>query len=92
MFIHEVHMQPQPNAAAHKPRKPRKSAQSLQAVQIADALLKIQTVITVTGLSESSIRRKVTDGKFPKPIKDGVRCTRWVAGDVTNWLRAKVTA
>lgn len=85
-------MQPQATASAHKPRKPRESAQSLQAVQIADALLKIQTVITVTGLSESSIRRKVADGKFPRPVKDGTRCTRWIAGDVTNWLRAKVTA
>lgn len=82
-------MQPQTTASAHKPRKPRESAQSLQAVQIADALLKIQTVITVTGLSESSIRRKVAEGKFPVPIKDGARCTRWVAGDVTSWLRAK---
>lgn len=71
-------------------RHDRAPAQSLHAVQIADALLKIQTVIAVTGLSESSIRRKVAEGKFPQPIKDGTRCTRWVAGDVTNWLRAKV--
>jgi len=54
--------------------------------------LKIQTVIGVTGLSESSIRRKVAEGKFPQPDKDGTRCTRWVAGDVTNWLLSKVTA
>ena len=71
-------------------RRQRAPAQSLHAVQIADALLKIQTVTAVTGLSESSIRRKVVAGQFPKPIKDGTRCTRWVAGDVTNWLRAKV--
>lgn len=68
----------------------RASAQSPYVVQIADALLKIQTVIAVTGLSESTIRRKVSDGTFPKPIKDGCRCTRWVAGSVTSWLRAKV--
>lgn len=66
--------------------------QSLHAVQIADALLKIQTVISVTGLSESSIRRKVADGKFPLPVKDGKRCTRWVAGAVTDWLRLKAAA
>lgn len=68
---------------------PRATAQPFHVLQIADALLKIQTVIGVTGLSESSIRRKVADGKFPLPVKDGTRCTRWVAGDVTNWLRAK---
>lgn len=82
-------MQPQATASAERPRKPRESAQSLQAVEIADALLKIQTVIAVTGLSESSIRRKVAAGDFPVPVKDGKRCTRWVAGNVTNWLRAK---
>ena len=73
-------------------RHNRAPLQSLHAVQIAEALLKIQTVIAVTGLSESTIRRRVAEGKFPAPIKDGARCTRWVAGDVTNWLRAKVAA
>ncbi len=68
----------------------RTAAQSVNALLCADALLKIQTVIEVTGLSESSIRRKVRVGEFPKPIKDGTRCTRWVAGSVSNWLRAKI--
>lgn len=80
----------QPDTVQRRHNRPQ--PQSLYAVQIADALLKIQTVICVTGLSESSIRRKVADGKFPQPVKDGKRCTRWVAGDVTNWLRAKVAA
>ena len=77
----------QPNSVTR--RHNRAPAQTLHALQIADALLKIQTVIAVTGLSESSIRRKVADGKFPQPVKDGSRCTRWVAGTVTKWLRAK---
>ncbi|BEP61282.1 hypothetical protein GmRootV213_18360 [Variovorax sp. V213] len=70
-------------------RQASQPLQSLDAVHIADALLKVQTVIGVTGLSESSIRRKVAAGKFPKPLKDGIRCTRWRAGDVTQWLRSK---
>ena len=73
-------------------RHNRHPAQSLHALQIAEALLKIQTVIAVTGRSESTIRRKVADGKFPQPVKDGARCTRWVAGDVANWLRAQAIA
>lgn len=72
-------------------RNDRPPSQTLQALHIPEALLKIQTVIGVTGLSESSIRRKVAEGKFPAPIKDGARCTRWVAGSVSNWLRAKAT-
>lgn len=70
----------------------RPPAQTLQALHIPEALLKIQTVTAVTGLSESTIRRKVAEGKFPRPIKDGTRCTRWVAGGVTNWLRARAVA
>ncbi|WP_439519086.1 helix-turn-helix transcriptional regulator [Hydrogenophaga sp.] len=72
------------------PFRQRPPLQSVQSLNIPEALLKIQTVIEVTGLSESSIRRRVAEGKFPKPIKDGTRCTRWVAGQVSNWLRAKV--
>ncbi|RYH43101.1 MAG: AlpA family phage regulatory protein [Alcaligenaceae bacterium] len=73
-------------------RHNRAPAQTLQALHIPEAMLKIQTVIAVTGLSESTIRRKVADGTFPAPVKDGTRCTRWVAGTVINWLRAKVAA
>lgn len=75
--------------ATTKPRHKRAPLQSVYALQIEEALLKIQTVIEVTGLSESTIRRRVAEGKFPAPVKDGTRCTRWVAGQVSNWLRAK---
>lgn len=76
-------MQPQPV------RSSRQHRQTVAAAQIPDARLKIQTVIELAGLSESSIRRKVAAGEFPAPIKDGSRCTRWVAADVTAWLRLR---
>lgn len=74
------------------PRNKRAATQSLHVVEIADAMLKKETVIAVAGISESSIYRKVAAGTFPAPIKDGARCTRWRAGDVTDWLRAKAAA
>lgn len=70
-------------------RHNRASSQTIQTLHIPEALLKIQTVTAVTGMSESTIRRRVAEGKFPAPVKDGTRCTRWVAGQVSNWLRAK---
>ena len=73
-------------------KRTRPAVQSVHAIQIAEALLKIQTVMGVTGYSESTIRRRVAAGEFPAPVKDGARCTRWVAGDVTAWLRAKGAA
>ncbi|MBH1979398.1 MAG: AlpA family phage regulatory protein [Comamonadaceae bacterium] len=66
--------------------------QTIDSLRIPEAQLKIQVVTAVTGRSESTIRRMVADGKFPQPVKDGTRCTRWIAGDVQNWLRAKAAA
>lgn len=62
--------------------------QTVTAALVPDARLKIQTVIQLTGLSASTIRRKTAAGDFPQPIKDGTRCTRWIAGHVTGWLRS----
>lgn len=73
-------------------RHNRAPTQTIDSLRIPEALLKIQVVKAVTGRSESTIRRMVSEGKFPAPIKDGTRCTRWVAGQVSNWLRAQVTA
>ena len=77
-------MQPTQTQARHS-----RATQTIQALHIPEALLKIQTVVAVTGLSESSIRRAVAAGTFPAPVKMGSRCTRWVAQSITNWLRAK---
>jgi prophage regulatory protein len=75
----------QPEATKTKPQH----RQTVAAAQFPDAQLKIQTLVELTGLSESSIRRKVAAGLMPAPIKDGSRCTRWVASDVTAWLRSR---
>ena len=68
--------------------RPRAQAQPLHVLQLADALLTIRTVCAVAGLSESSIRRGVTAGTFPAPVKRGKRCSRFIASDISDWLRA----
>jgi prophage regulatory protein len=57
------------------------------AVQHDDALLKLPLVTALTGLSSSSIYRKVAAGLFPPPVRLGARCSRWKAGCVNYWLR-----
>ena len=64
----------------------RSSQQPIDALALPDALLRIGTVSTVTGLSASSIFRKTAKGDFPARIRMGTRCTRWRAGDVRAWL------
>ncbi|QOF76108.1 helix-turn-helix transcriptional regulator [Variovorax sp. 38R] len=79
-----------PSVLTQRPRRP--PAQTLQAALIPDALLRIDVVEHLTGLGESTIRRKMATANFPQPIKNGARCTRWRAGDVTTWLREQGAA
>lgn len=83
-------MPPKPPAAGAVLRPVRRDApQPLGALEFDDALLKIQTVVAVTGLSTASVYRKVKggdEGSFPQPIRLGARCTRFRAGDVKAWL------
>ena len=80
------------NATDKGDKKPKRGAilQPLEAASLPDALLKIQTVATVTALSASSIFRKTAAGEFPAPIRLGARCTRWHAADVRDWMAAQV--
>ncbi len=38
------------------------------------------------GVSESTIRRMVKRGEFPKPIQMSTRAVRWRESDVMEWL------
>lgn len=69
--------------------RPRKRGdQPLHAAQIADALLKLQTVLALTGLGKTSIYERIKTGEF-KPVRLGSRCTRFRASDVQAWLQAQ---
>jgi len=69
-----------------KKRVPANNTQPLSVLHIPNAHLKIQTVVDVTGLSASTIRRKVANGEFPEPLRQGKRCTRWSSDEVAAWL------
>lgn len=74
---------------ANKPNSKPRTEQPLHAAQIADALLKIQTVQALVGLGKTTIYKKVAEGTFPAPIRQGSRCSRFVAGQIQAWLRAQ---
>jgi prophage regulatory protein len=73
-------------------RNQKTPPQTAVAMQDKDALLKTATTVELTGLSVSTIRRKVNEGTFPAPVKLGIRCTRWKAGEVRAWLQAQGVA
>jgi prophage regulatory protein len=60
--------------------------QPLHVAQLNAALLKIETVIAVSGLSKSHIYAKLKAGTFPAPVRLGARCTRWRSADLHAWL------
>jgi len=71
--------------AKHQPHK----EQPLSAADHPDAQLKVDTVCALTGLGKSTVFKLTKIGDFPQPIRRGLRCTRWRAGDLTQWLKAQ---
>lgn len=53
-----------------------------------DRILRIRAVLNRTGLSRSTLYRKVQDGTFPKQIQIAARCTGWRESAVIEWIRA----
>ena len=51
-----------------------------------EVLLTCREVEQRTGLSRSTISRKVRDGTFPAPVKAGKRALRWRESDIRVWI------
>jgi prophage regulatory protein len=55
-----------------------------------ERILRLKSVIERTGLSRSTVYRKVQASTFPKPLKISERCIGWRESDVETWLRSPV--
>ncbi|MBY4598936.1 AlpA family transcriptional regulator [bacterium BD-1] len=55
-------------------------------------LERLPSVLARTGLSRSTIYKKVADGQFPRPVKLGERAVAWHAAAVTDWITARAPA
>ncbi|UZF93732.1 helix-turn-helix transcriptional regulator [Bosea sp. NBC_00550] len=64
-----------------------KPGELILADRICEALLRIDSVIALTGLGRSTIYRLVAEGQFPQPIKiDGVVSVAWCLTEVETWI------
>jgi len=52
-----------------------------------DRILRINTVLERTGLSRSTLYRKVQNGSFPRQISISTRCAGWRESAVNEWMR-----
>jgi prophage regulatory protein len=52
-----------------------------------DRMLRLNSVLDRTGLSRSTLYRKVEEGTFPAQVKIAARCVGWRESAIAAWLR-----
>jgi prophage regulatory protein len=52
-----------------------------------DRILRIRAVLARTGLSRSTLYRKIQNGTFPKQVHISIRCAGWRESAVNAWMR-----
>jgi prophage regulatory protein len=51
-----------------------------------DRIIRLRTVLERTGLSRSSIYRKIAEGTFPAQIKISINGAGWHESEITRWV------
>lgn len=51
-----------------------------------DRILRLRTVLDRTGLSRSTLYRKIQDGTFPRQVHISTRCAGWRESAVNEWI------
>jgi prophage regulatory protein len=52
-----------------------------------DRILRLNAVLDLTGLSRSTLYRKVADGSFPQQVQLSTRCVGWRTSAIAEWQR-----
>ena len=52
-----------------------------------ERIIRLRTVLQRTGLSRSTLYRKIGEGTFPRQIRIAARCAGWRESAVEAWLR-----
>lgn len=53
---------------------------------VENRILRIRAILELTGLSRSTLYRKIQDGSFPRQIKIAERCAGWREHEVRDWI------
>ena len=56
-----------------------------------DKILRIHTVLERTGLSRSTLYRKMHDGTFPNQIRISEHCRGWRESAINRWMADPVS-
>jgi len=55
--------------------------------QAPDRILRISAVLKRTGLTRSTLYRKIGKGTFPRQVAISSRCAGWRESAVNDWMR-----
>jgi prophage regulatory protein len=56
-----------------------------------DRIVRLKTVLARTGLSRSTIYRKIAEGTFPAQLKISTNGTGWHESDINRWIADPVS-
>ncbi|TPM92600.1 AlpA family phage regulatory protein [Mesorhizobium sp. B2-1-3A] len=56
-----------------------------------DRIIRLRTVLVRTGLSRSTLYRKIADGTFPAQLKISVNGAGWRESDINRWVEDPVS-
>ena len=51
-----------------------------------DRIIRLKTVLTRTGLSRSTLYRKIADGTFPAQVRISVHGAGWRESSINRWI------
>ena len=51
-------------------------------------ILRWKDILIITGLSQSTISRKIRAGKFPRAFNISDRAVGWISTDVEDWIQS----
>jgi prophage regulatory protein len=59
---------------------------SSAAMREPDRIIRLKTVLSRTGLSRSTIYRKIAEGSFPAQLKISANGTGWHESEINHWI------
>ena len=54
-----------------------------------EARLRLYQVLPLVGMAPSTVFKKVAEGIFPRPRRDGTRNTTWSYGQILQYLKTQ---
>lgn len=55
------------------------------------AILRRHEVIRRTGLSNTTLYKRISDGEFPRSVSLGGNIVGWLESEVNNWIASRVS-